>query len=116
MLFEHRQSFSISVFSFNQQKRNFSDFNRKVIHKNIYIREFLGRPEKQSQNKMKNQFGEESVAIMATDDTRTHLCYGHWILGVAPGQPALDANEMDSLQALLICNTDSRFRFPHEWA
>ena len=76
----------------------------------------MERPEKQSQNKMKNQFGEESVAIMATDDTRTHHCYGHWILSAAPGQPALDANEMDSLQALLICNTDSRFRFPHEWA
>ena len=116
MLFEYRQSFSISVFSFNQQKLNLSDFNRKVIHKNIYIREFLERPEKQSQNKMKNQFGEESVAIMATDDTRTHHCYGHWILSAAPGQPALDANEMDSLQALLICNTDSQFRFPHEWA
>lgn len=84
-----------------------SDFNRKVIHKNIYIRELLGRLEKQSQNKIKNQFGEEPVALMATDDTRTHLYYGHQLLGAAPGQPALDANEMDSLQVLLICNTDS---------
>ena len=34
--------------------------------------------------------------MTATDDTGTHLHYGHWILGAAPGQPATAANEMDS--------------------
>lgn len=44
----------------------------------------------------KEELIEESVAMTATDDTGTHLHYGHWILGAAPGQPVTAANKMDS--------------------
>lgn len=45
--------------------------------------ELTGSLEKQTQNKRKKESGEDPAAMMATEDTRSHLCCGCWILDAA---------------------------------